>query len=567
MSSPIYDLCDTYIERLASLDPTMATQRGLVGHDDELTDYSPEGIAYRTDLDRSTLRALPAVPLQSDRDRVAAALLSEWLASRIASDETGETARTLCVLGTPWQSTRQVFDLMPHESAEDWERVAARLERLPASLEGLRTSLGESARRGMGPARRQVLACAEQGATWAGERGRPSYFTGLAAGYTGDDSGLRRRLEAAAISAAAAYEVAGDWMREELAPVAVERDAVGPDRYALTSRQHLGATVDPQETYGWGWAELHRIEAEMAQEAARIRSGATLDEVIDLLETDPERAIEGEDALRAFLQDLLDGTIAELDGTHFDIPAPLRRVEAMIAPPGGAAAQYYTGPSEDLQQPGRTWYPTQGRSVFPVWGEVSTCYHEGVPGHHLQIGQVRYLKEQLSRFQRTVWFAGHGEGWALYAERLMDELGYLTTPDHRLGFLRGQLLRAVRVIVDIGMHLELRIPAGEGDHAGETWTPELGREFLFSRARHPRDFLASELDRYLGRPGQAIAYKVGERAWLAAREQARQRLGGHFALKEFHAAALDLGPLGLDQLASECDRWSARARGAEAETA
>ena len=140
--------------------------------------------------------------------------------------------------------------------------------------------------------------------------------------------------------------------------------------------------------------------------------------------SDPARAVHGEDALRGFLQDLMDRTIAALDGPHFDIPAPVRKVEAMIAPPGGAAAPYYTGPSEDFSRPGRTWYPTQGRTVFPLWGEISTCYHEGVPGHHLQIGQVRYRKDQLTRFQRTVWISGHGEGWALYAERLMDELGY-----------------------------------------------------------------------------------------------------------------------------------------------
>jgi uncharacterized protein (DUF885 family) len=252
----------------------------------------------------------------------------------------------------------------------------------------------------------------------------------------------------------------------------------------------------------------------------------------------------------------MDRTIADLDGTHFDIPEPLTKVEAMIAPPGGAAAAYYTGPAEDFSRPGRTWYPTQGRTVFPLWAEVTTCYHEGVPGHHLQIGQVRYRKDRLTRFQRSVGISGHSEGWALYAERLMDELGYLERPDYRLGFLNGQLLRAVRVVVDIGMHLELRIPVEERFHPAKTWTPELGREFLFTRTCSARDFLASELDRYLGRPGQAIAYKVGERAWLSARDEARRRLGPAFDLKSFHAAALDLGPLGLDRLAAECAAWA-----------
>ncbi len=561
MGSPIRELSDRYIERLMALDPEMATQRGVLGHDAELTDHSPDGVTSRTDLDRSTLRELRTLRVEGDRDGVTAGVLGEWLGSRLALDDSGETQRTLCVLGSPWQSIRQVFDLMPRITEGDWETIATRLERLPGSLLGLRASLDVSTQRGLPPARRQVLACAEQGFIWAGRRGRPSFFAELVAKYPGADGALRRRLDAAAELAGQAYATASDWLRDQLAVVAAERDPVGPDRYAVSARQHLGASLDLPETYAWGWEELRRIERAMAEEATRIVPGASLAEVVDLLESDPARAVHGEDALREFLQELMDRTIAALDGLHFDIPAPVRRVEAMIAPPGGAAAPYYTGPSEDFSQPGHTWYPTQGRTDFALWGEISTCYHEGVPGHHLQIGQVRYLKDELTRFQRTVWMSGHGEGWALYAERLMDELGYLATPEHRLGFLRGQLLRAVRVVVDIGMHLELPIPAGEAFHGGEAWTPELGEEFLYSRACYPRSFLASELDRYLGRPGQAISYKVGERAWLAARDDARRLLGPGFTLKAFHSAALDLGPVGLDQLAGECAAWARRSAG------
>jgi uncharacterized protein (DUF885 family) len=265
--------------------------------------------------------------------------------------------------------------------------------------------------------------------------------------------------------------------------------------------------------------------------------------------------IHGVDALKSWLQDLIDRTIDELDGTHFDIPAPIRRCEAMIAPPGGAAAMYYTGPSEDLSRPGRTWYPTQGRTAFPLWGEVSICYHEAVPGHHLQVATTRLLRERLNRFQRTIgWNSGYGEGWALYAERLMGELGYLEDPAFELGMLRAQAMRAVRVVVDIGLHLELRIPDDERYHPGETWTPELALPFVIERSAFPPEFMASEIDRYLGLPGQAISYKVGERVWLSSRDAARARGGAAFDLKAFHTAALELGPLGLDQLAEELAR-------------
>ncbi|MGZ4707504.1 MAG: DUF885 domain-containing protein, partial [Acidimicrobiales bacterium] len=278
------------------------------------------------------------------------------------------------------------------------------------------------------------------------------------------------------------------------------------------------------------------------------------------LETESDLVVEGEDALRDWLQQLMDTAIADLDGTHFDIAPPARRVEAMIAPPGGAAAMYYTGPSEDFSRPGRTWYPSTGQQRFPLWGEVTTAYHEGVPGHHLQVAQVVLQREHLSRVQRTGFISGHGEGWALYAERLMDELGYLDRPEYRLGMLAAQALRAVRVIIDIGMHLELEIPEVQPPteapfHPGERWTADLGRAFLYHRSRHPETFMSSEIVRYLGWPGQAISYKIGERVWLEARADAQRRHGGVFDLKAFHAFALDLGPLGLDLLRTELARF------------
>ena len=282
----------------------------------------------------------------------------------------------------------------------------------------------------------------------------------------------------------------------------------------------------------------------------RSSGGQTLGAVIELLETDPKRAIEGEENLRNWLQELMDRTIAELDGKHFDIPDPVKRVEAMIAPPGGTAAMYYTRPSEDFKRPGRTWYPTLGKTRFPLWGEVSTAYHEGVPGHHLQLAQLMYLGKELSRYQRTSAFIpGNSEGWALYAERLMGELGYFENPDYELGMLRAHAFRATRVIIDIGMHLELAIPGQSAFHPGEIWSPELGLEFALLHGYEPQDFMRSELDRYLGWPGQAICYKVGERVWLGIREQARHQ--GNFDLKRWHTRALNLGPMGLEQLERE----------------
>jgi len=252
------------------------------------------------------------------------------------------------------------------------------------------------------------------------------------------------------------------------------------------------------------------------------------------------------------MQELLDRTTSEMDVAHFDIPEPARPIEAMIAPPGGALIMYYTPPYEDFTCPGRTWYATGDKTRFPLWGEVAVTYHEGVPGHHLHLGVTLYLSEKLSRFQRILGqTSGYGEGWALYAERLMAELGYLENPDYYLGMLRGQVVWIVRVIIDIGMHLVLPVPNDQVFHPGERWTPELGLEFLEQRGFIPDALVASEVVKHLSVPGQAIRYKVGERAWLKAREGAMRRAGASFDLKEFHNRALSMGPMGLDQMSRE----------------
>jgi uncharacterized protein (DUF885 family) len=558
----VFQIADDYVEQFAALDPVEATDYGITGHEAEMTDYSPDGIEARAQADRDALTALRRADTHDERDRIAAESMNERLSVRIDQHDAGERLRDLRVLGSPVQGIRQCFDLMPYGTGNDWENVATRLGRVPAALESLRRALDEGIRRKVVAARRQALACAKQSATWGGSGGdgevaRPFFLT-LVDNYDASenpDPALRRALEQHALEATTAYAELGRYLRDDYAPQADARDPVGAQRYAMWAESFNGTKLDLEETYAWGWDELHRIEDQMGKVAERILPGASVAEVIQHLETDPERAIEGEDNLRRWLQDLMDRTIAELDGVHFDIPEPVKRVEAMIAPPGGAAAMYYTGPSEDFSRPGRTWYPTLGNTRFPLWGEVSIAYHEGVPGHHLQVAQVVYLAEQLSRFQRTLgWTSGHGEGWALYAERLMGELGYLDDPDYELGMLRAQAMRSVRVVVDIGMHLELPIPRHQRYHPGERWTPELAMPFVMERSHFPREFMASEVDRYLGWPGQAISYKVGERVWLKARDDARARHGAAFDLKAFHAAALDLGPLGLDQLQRELQR-------------
>ena len=360
----------------------------------------------------------------------------------------------------------------------------------------------------------------------------------------------RQALAAVGIGGAPLSDDFATWLRTELAPLAPSLDAVGEERYALDSRYFLGAVIDLDETYAWGFDELHRIQTEQRMIAKDLTGDDDIQAAYAALDADPRRRIAGAEAFRDWMQDLADRAVGDLAGTHFDIPDPIRRIECCIAPTHDGVI-YYTDPTEDFSRPGRMWWAVPaGIDDFSTWKEVTTVYHEGVPGHHLQIAQNAYRSDLLNRWQRKLCFcSGHGEGWALYAERLMDELGYLEGGD-RMGMLDAQAFRAIRVIIDIGMHLQLPIPRSNpwNFRPGERWTPAAGFEFLVANCSSDEPTLRFELDRYLGWPGQAPSYKVGERIWLEAREEAKRRKGRRFNLRQFHADALNLGSLGLDPL-------------------
>ena len=559
----IYDIANDYVERYAALNPISATSMGVAGHDAKMSDYSPDGADANAALHKSAAAALNAAAPQSERDRIARDAMLDEIQTSLDAHDAGEHLRDLRVLGSPFQGMRMAFDLMPRESQEDWRSIAARLALVPQGLAGWRRSLQQGVAQSKTTSRRQALGCAQQARVWTGQEGGPSFFDGLIDAFDaaraqnsapdapGSDA-LRRDLTASAAAANAAYADIGRWLADEYAPAASEQDGVGEERYALSSRAFNGIDIDFADAYQWGWEQLRWVETEMAKTAHAILPGEGVEAAKNLLESDPARAIDGVDRFQAWMQDLQDKTISELNGVHFDIPARVQRIEAMIAPPGGALAMYYTSPSEDFSRPGRTWYPTGGKTRFPLWGEPSIAYHEGVPGHHFERGIAKHLSGELSRFQTAMGgTSGYIEGWALYAERLMAELGYLENPDYYLGMLRAQALRSVRVIIDIGMHLSYAIPQDADFHPGEPWTPELGLEFIRARSHFPPDFTASEVDRYLGIPGQAISYKIGEREWLSARRDAERRLGAAFDLKAFHTRALNMGPMGLAQMRRE----------------
>ena len=540
--SAVDHLVDAYLVDYAALDPSFATYVGITGHDADLPDLSPDGLAARSTLRRRTLAALAATAPADTTDRVTIAAATERLGVAEQIRQLGADEADLNNISSPLQNVRMVFDLMDTSTADDWAVVATRLGKMPAAIDGYIESLRAAANRGNVSARRQVEAGIGQSDDNIGPDG---FFAQLAANAQVNPA-LRADLDRGARAAADAYQKLRTFLTDELLPVAPASDAVGPERYAAFSRSFLGAAIDLEETYVWGQKELARITDLMHQTAGRIKPGASIPEAMSALDADPARRLAGTDALQRWMQGKSDAAVAALAGTHFDIPEPIRTLECRIAPTTSGGI-YYTNPSEDFTRPGRMWWAVpEGVTEFSTWNELSTVYHEGVPGHHLQIAQTTYRRDVLNRWRRLgCWVSGHGEGWALYAELLMSDLGFLDDPGDLLGMLDSQSLRAARVVLDIGFHCGFDAPPEVG---GGAWDYDKAWRFLSAHSSKSEPQLRFELDRYLGWPGQAPSYKIGERLWLQLRDDARRRDGDAFDLKAFHRRALDIGSVGLDVL-------------------
>ena len=552
MPTPIDAVADDYVTRLTELSPLSATGMGLPGHDHEMDDLSPAGHDAVAQAGRDVLARLAGLEPADDVDRVTLSAMRERIGLDLELHEAGEGLRSLNNIESPVQQLRDVFDIMATDSVEAWENIASRMSLLPGAVDGYIESLTAAAAKGDVAAVRQVRECVAQARELAADDSFfTSFVTGEAASATlGEGHALTGELTRAAQGAQAAYGKLADFLERDLAPQAPEADAVGRDRYTLWSRYFLGAEVDLDETYQWGLEELARIVAEQESVAAAVAGpGATVEEAVAVLDADPSRKLLGTAALKAWMQETSDAAITALNGTHFDVPEPVLDLECMIAPTRSGGI-YYTPPSDDWSRPGRMWWAVpEGVTEFNTWREKTTVYHEGVPGHHLQCGQAVFARATLNDWRRLAcWVSGHGEGWALYAERLMAELGYLEDPGDRLGMLDAQRLRAARVVFDIGVHLGMPAPEQWG---GGTWTAEKAWPFLLANVNMPESFVRFEFNRYLGWPGQAPSYKVGQRLWEQTRDAARGAAaarGQEFDAKTFHARALNLGSVGLDTL-------------------
>ena len=540
-------IANEYFEKVLDLNPVHATELGRKGVETLYPDYSPAGEKAYARLAKKTLKKVDNVLPIDDVDLVTLDALQERLSLYRKQYKAGFGGWQLNNIASVPQEVRSVFDLMKRNTQQDWEHIIGRMHRVTEALEGYIQTLEAAREEGKVAPRRQVDIVIEQTAAYYAPGG---FFDELAAEVAKAVPALKDEATAGAEAAKEGYRRLNSYLVEKLQPVAPSRDAVGRKAYSLHSRSFLGTTIDLDETYAWGVKELESIIARQREVAEEIEPGASIERAKQLLDEDPARQLHGTDELKAWMQKLADAAVENLAGSHFEIGGPMRRIECCIAPTNEGGI-YYTGPSPDFSRPGRMWWSVpEGEETFTTWRETSTVYHEGVPGHHLQIAIATALQGTMNSWRTNMlWVSGHGEGWALYAERLMEELGYLKDPGDRMGMLNAQRMRAARVVFDIGVHCEMPIPdewaEQLGVEPGTIWTSELGYEFLKLNLDESEGHLRFEFLRYLGWPGQAPSYKIGERLWLELRDQALHRGDD---MRAFHTRALLLGSVGLDTL-------------------
>ncbi|MEY4293765.1 MAG: hypothetical protein RIR29_415 [Actinomycetota bacterium] len=543
--SELDKVAEAWVDKMAEMSPSFSTYIGKKGGEDQLDDASPEGQEEEARQMRRVLAEVNATTPRDKVDEVTKDAMRNSLELGLEIHDAGLWKRDLNVIASPAQGIRDIFDLSPTATEHDWENLTKRMRAVPEAIDGYIRSLREGIKAGDTPATRQVVMNLEQAQGIAAADG---FFNKFAAAAKAGDSelsaALKSEVEAAGKVATEGYAALAEFFKNELMPNANKEDAIGRERYALFSRRFLGAKVDLDETYEWGIEELARVTKEQNEVANQIKPGASVQEAIEVLNNDASRKLHSKDELQKWMQKLSDTAIEKLNGTHFDIAEPLRTLECMIAPTNSGAI-YYTGPTDDFSRPGRMWWSVpDGVTEFDTWRETTTVYHEGVPGHHLQVAQQVFNRAELNSWRRLAsWSSGHGEGWALYAERLMADLGFLDDPGDRLGMLDGQRMRAARVVLDLGVHLGKQKLDGSGK-----WDFDYALDFMGKNVNMSKEFVNFEVHRYFGWPGQAPSYKIGQRIWEQIRDEYQAKKGADWDIKEFHREALNLGGLGLDTL-------------------
>ena len=449
----------------------------------------------------------------------------------------------------------QLVALVPLDTTKHYEDYLARLHGVPHAMDQIIALAQQGEKDGLMPPKFLLEKVATQCESIAAPAGEENAFGGAVkkfpASVTAED---QKRLRAEIVKAVdtevrPAYARLARFVKQEYAPKG--RTELGlwalPDgdaRYRFAIRSMTTTEMEPEAIHELGLAQVHEIEEQMTAIAKKL-GFADVKALRASMKNDPKLTPEsGEELLDAYRRYIgqMQLKLQELFGRLPKAPVMVVPVEAFREKE--AAGAQYVEATPDGSRPGRVYVNTgdfKHRSMSEV---EATAYHEGVPGHHMQMSIAQELSS-LPAFRQHAWYTGYGEGWALYAERLGKEVGFYQDPYSDFGRLSSELFRATRLVLDTGVH-------------SKHWTREQMVDFFRQHSCEGETEIQAETDRYIAMPAQALAYKLGQLEILELRERAKKELGDRFDLRAFHDEMLNGGALPLDVLDARTRVWIAR---------
>lgn len=546
-------------ERQLRDSPETATYQGDHRFDDRWTDMSLAAIAAREAADRDALRRLRAIP----RDKLDAARqldydTFEWQISHAIERQQYREWLTPVDQKSGPQVADGIIETMSFGSAADYRRYLARLAALPALIAQTTTLMREGLAAGRMPPQvllaqvpaqiaGHVVADAAQSPFWRPLRELPP---AIAAAEADTLRAEARRLIADAV--VPAYRAFAGFFADEYLPrarptIAASDHPAGRAYYDFLARYFTSTPLTADEIHAIGLQEVDRIEAAMEKLKAEIGFKGSLQEFFVHLRSDPRFFHKTQpallDAYRA-LSKRIDPELVRIARTIPRLPYGVKPIPETIAPT--ATAAWYQGGAADGTRPGYYYVNLHEPMSRPTWEMMALSLHEAVPGHHFQFARALEM-EDAPMFRKTAYFVAYGEGWALYAEKLGYDMGLYDDPYDRFGQLVYEIWRAIRLVVDTGMH-------------AKGWTRQQAIDFFKAHAAKTELDIVNEIDRYIAWPGQALAYKIGELRIIALREKAQRELGARFDLRDFNDALLATGSVPLTTLEAHMHAWIAARR-------
>ena len=555
-TSAVHALFARYWEETARLYPEWATWRGDHRFGDRFSDASPAGRAAQEAQTHQWLAQARAIR----RDALAP---TDRVSLDMFIDDLEQDVALFPYVGYRRMSLRSQFGIqgflagllqaMPTDNAERIEHIFKRFEAFPLRFEQEIASIRLAVAAGWVPPKNvleRVLEQIDKQVDAPIDTG-PFFlpFTQLprAMGETERQALQARGREAITRHVLPAMRKLRAFVEGEVQPKATLDGALanypqGALVYEMLVKRETTTSLNAREIHAIGQRELAALRGEMEGVMRETRFTGTFTQFVAFLNSDPRFFHKTAEAMLTGYRDIGKRIDAELPKLFAELP---RAPYAIVAMPAhlGNAAEYYRGPPPDGTKAGQFFANVAALDKRPIWAMESLVAHEAVPGHHLQIARAIELRG-LPDFRRQASYTAFAEGWALYAETLGPELGLYTDPTSRFGYLQWQAFRAARLIVDTGLHTQ-------------GWKRQQAIDFMVERTGVEREFVESEVDRYLSRPGQALAYMIGKLKIIELRDRAKARLGARFDIRRFHNAVLDQGSLPLSTLERSIDEWIA----------